>query len=793
MKLPSIFLLLLCSVFQMTAETQSFTFSFNESDFTITQADNDSLNILSSTIPILLPDESEPCIPSISKRIAIGNHESISEYTVSFNKRLLRTGVKLNNAPQVLPTNVPVSEFPKQRGGYDSKIYPDSNCVIAGSYNFAGFNVINFKVCPFQYDDVTGNLYFIDSMTLNVEIAPSRRNMAPSRGVRPDQLEMLRSYIENKDAIDNMSMPMAVSSNNDAELIEYVIITSEELKSTFQPLAEWKRKKGVRSKIITIEEIEQNYSGEALQMKIKTCLMDMYRENFLRFVLLGGDVQIVPTQPCYVNSFIYEKGSNTKFIISEDIPADVYYSTLGEVNWDTNNDGRFGEPKSDRVDIVPQLYVTRAPVRNISETKIFVDRIIEYEQSPNFNVEFLQAGTYLRDDVTGESVADMIFRETVEYKLVLGRQKFFDTCTPSGQQFNEDNFLSELRKGYQFVEVFSHGLYDRMVSDEKPRERPLRVLFTREKASTLMNSGHSLFTTTACLTNAFDQYETTYSSNPCISEALIRNPQSGIIGYLGSSRYGWFNGTHTLTFSFGYEYDFYNRLLHDTEMPTIKHFGALINFMKHSYMNAADDEVLQCYLYRWLHYSINGIGDPETPIYNTYPRTNTIAYIDTTEVGKLYVNAGFDDALICVSSKNGNRFYETYNGEHTFETGLGTFDVWITKQNYIPLHFEARVLGKNLEPIFDDDKNKIREIKIEYITPNPASTSITIKYQTRLKNSEAILSLTSVNNGYEYRFDLTGDGSEEIIDISRLNNGIYIAKILADGEESINFVRLIKE
>lgn len=787
MKLPSIFLLLLCSVFQMTAETQSFTFSFNESDFTITQADNDSLNILSSTIPILLPEESEPCIPSISKRIAIGNHESISEYTVSFNKRLLRTGVKLNNAPQVLPTNVPVSEFPKQRGGYDSKIYPDSNCVIAGSYNFAGFNVINFKACPFQYDDVTGNLYFIDSMTLNVEIAPSRRNMAPSRAVRPDQLEMLRSYIENKDAIDNMSMPMAVSSNNDAELIEYVIITSEELKSTFQPLAEWKRKKGVRSKIITIEEIEQNYTGEALQMKIKSCLMDMFNENFLQFVLLGGDVQIVPTQPCYVLTHTQININDPKTYSCKDIPADVYYSTLGDVDWDTNSDGFYGEPGVDKVDIMPVLYVTRAPVRNVSEAKIFVDKIIEYEQSPKINYELLHAGAKLDDRITGEAVSDLIFNAVVVNKIRLGRQKFFDTNTTSGLPFNDKNFASELSKGYMCVEAFAHGSYWRMIDDN------VTVLFTRDLAAKLVNPKHTLFTTTACLTNAFDQPETTYSSNPCISEALFRNPQSGIIGYLGSSRYGWYNGTHTLTFSFGYEYDFYNRLLHDMEKPTINHFGALINFIKHSFMNAEASYNSAYFLYRWLHYSINGIGDPETPLYNSYPRTNTIAYIDTTEVGKLYVNAGFDDALICVSSKNGNRFYETYNGEHTFETGLGTFDVWITKQNYIPLHFEARVFDKKLEPIFDDDKNKIREIKIEYITPNPASTSITIKYQTRLKNSEAILSLTSVNNGYEYRFDLTGDGLEEIIDISRLNNGIYIAKILADGEESINFVRLIKE
>ena len=795
MKKPLIFTLLLVMLSGIFYETkaESYTFKFNESDFSLELSDTNSFDIISTKIPIIYPDESQPCIPNVIKRIAIGNNDSISDFSVDYNKRLIKEGIKLNNAPQALPTNIPLEKFPVNNKGYISKIYPDSNCILSGNYHFAGFNVMNFLACPFQYDANTGNLYFIDSIRVDITIESTGRQMAPARNVREEQIDMLRSFIENKEVVDNMPALMSANSMSDAEIIDYVIITSNSLKNAFQPLATWKQKKGVRTKIITIEEITSKYPSSelTLAMKIKTYLIDLYNENFLRFVLLGGDVQIVPTQPCYVDSYkpdpYNQKPGIT--IVATDIPADVYYSTLGNVNWDTNNDGKFGEPKQDNIDIVPILYVTRAPVRNISEAQIFVDRIIEYEQSPKITYELLHAGTILDQRITGEQISDMIFREVVVNKLILGRKKIFDPDSTSNIKFSSTNFCTELSKGYLCTEVFSHASYNEMRD-----EFGSKILFTREQASKISNSGHTIFTTMACSTNAFDQTESTYKSDPCISEALIRNPHSGIVAYLGASRFGWYDATLTISLSPGYEYDFYNRLLHDAEKPTTKHFGALVNFIKHSFMNAADYlENGQYCRYRWLHYAINGIGDPETPLFNCYPKSNTIAKVNPTFTEQIKVDTGFDDTRVCVSSKNDDSFYETYIGkEFTFETGPGTFDVWITKQNYIPKHFEVTVRKINLkDPI--DGEFEILQPQIISITPNPASTTTTIKYKKLRTASKLIISLTNSETGEVHNYDTNDNQSEMTIDISSLKKGIYIVKLIEDGFTSTKFERLIKQ
>ena len=226
----TLFLVMLSGIFYET-KAESYTFKFNESDFSLEQSDTNSFDIISTKIPIIYPDESQPCIPNVIKRIAIGKNDSISDFSVDYNKRLIKEGIKLNNAPQALPTNIPLEKFPVNNKGYISKIYPDSNCILSGNYHFAGFNVMNFLACPFQYDANTGNLYFIDSIRVDIAIESTGRQMAPVRNVREEQIDMLRSFIENKEVVDNMPILMSANSNSDVEIIDYVIITSKNLRN----------------------------------------------------------------------------------------------------------------------------------------------------------------------------------------------------------------------------------------------------------------------------------------------------------------------------------------------------------------------------------------------------------------------------------------------------------------------------------------------------------------------------------------------------------------------------------
>lgn len=600
-----------------------------------------------------------------------------------------------------------------------------------------------------------------------MDVESKELRKAPSR-IRPDQIEIVQSVIDNPEIYE--TMPMMLDETPSGETYEYLIITNEALKPAFQPLADWKRKKGVRSKIITVEEIDQLYAGETQQIRIRTCLKDYYENYFSMFVLLGGDVNIVPAQMCYVNSL-----ENSR----DFMPSDVYYScVMGNVNWDTNGNGKPGEIVFDAINVNPHLYVSRAPVRTLSETKIFVDRTIEYEQSPKYAKNFLQAGTVISKYVTGENLADLLFNEVINGKIIMGSDKFFDTYTFTGENFTAQSFLNTLKSGYTNVEIICHG--------EKEYWHSFYVnqlLLNTAQASNLKNPWHTLITTSACYTNAFDDDGTEMNPDPCLSEALIRNPNSGVIGYLGSSRIGWGTDTPSLDYSMAYEADFYYRLLDPSSKPENKHFGALVNFIKHTMLAQMNKPI-----YRWLHYSINAMGDPEMPLFNAYPKMFDSATAEYGLDGILVVTTGSDKARVCVSSVTGEDYYAIGNGnEVTFNTGNGDFDIWVTQQNYIPKHIEI-----SKPDIEKANSRSISDTKITSVSPNPATDQVDVEFMRSNPNSRLELSLTNTSTSQNYNFDVSKGDTRATVDISTLQSGVYIVNLIEDGVVIPGSERLIK-
>lgn len=740
-------LVALCVFSLAKANVLTHTFRFNESDFLISATETDSLSISSIKETAIYPDPTDPWIPTLGKNIALSANETVKNTTYTLSKRLIRSGVDLKNAPMAIPTNVNPDDIVPPPGGYDSKIYPASNCTLSKCYKIGGTNVASFLVTPYVFDAENRNLYFVDSLQVNMEIETSLARNAIT-GTTPNQIELLETIVENTAALKDL--PIEIIDYVPYERVEYLIITCDSLKESFQPLADWKRKKGVPSKIVTIEEVEQNYSGRTQQIKIKSCIKD-YSENYGAFyVLLGGDVNIIPVQKCYV----YVSSS-----ANDSIPADIYYSCLEDLDWDTNGNGKAGE-LSDSVNIVPNIQVTRIPVKNTTQTRVIANRIIEYEQAPYFRTGLLQVGYTLSEQLNAEALADKLFNEIINGKIRMEVTKCFDSYSEPVKDVTIEGLSDELNRGHQFIEILSHG--SQIGFGYKGH-----YFFNRELAYLMNNVGQSFITTMACDTNAFDR-----SLDPCISEILMRNENCGIVGYFGSSRSGWFTDSSTplLTYSLSYEKDFYERLLNtETQMPLTKFFGTLVNFVKHTHLCFVDYNPV----YRWLHFAVNPLGDPETPIYNGNPLYNMSATAECNG-GTLVIDAGVDGAKVCISSAGTGFFYEITNEKvSTHQPGFGTYDIWITKQNYIPKHFQVQVgIDATLQPL---------ETQILSMTPNPATNYITVKYQCMLVDANLKLMLTKTNGLGIYEFVLDSMQSEETLDISNIPSGVYVVNMVENG------------
>jgi hypothetical protein len=83
----------------------------------------------------------------------------------------------------------------------------------------------------------------------------------------------------------------------DGSPVEYLIITDQEMIAAFERLADWKTRKGVPAVVRTLDDVRAAAApGSDLAETIRSYIRDAYRLWGVRFVLLGGDTDVIPVR-----------------------------------------------------------------------------------------------------------------------------------------------------------------------------------------------------------------------------------------------------------------------------------------------------------------------------------------------------------------------------------------------------------------------------------------------------------------------------------------------------------------
>lgn len=115
-----------------------------------------------------------------------------------------------------------------------------------------------------------------------------------------------------------------------------------------------------------------DYLGPDLPAKIRNCIKDYYINQGLGWVILGGDVDEVPTRRGYAFTAgkTYDK--------DDYLQCDYYYSDL-DGSWNADGDEYWGEYKEDNIDMYPDVFVGRLPGSSLSDIRVLVRKILTYE------------------------------------------------------------------------------------------------------------------------------------------------------------------------------------------------------------------------------------------------------------------------------------------------------------------------------------------------------------------------------------------------------------------------------
>ena len=674
-----IFLLSLSSTILYSQPDKEVSLSYNPGDFIIDNVDGKAFITSSDHSLHFMSDSLAPALPYIAVKVLVGSNSQYAGFSHSETEQLFASNIDMAPNPIEVPTNIAQLQGNTYNTEFPDSVYPSEPVIYAGTQTMDGYHYMSFLVCPFRYDVENRQLFFHPSCTISINF--STVSNAPGYNLTETAGSVMRDVVQgmvfNPEEMDNLyGAPTSPSSDD----YKYLIVTSNALKPVFQTLADWKTQKGVKAKVLTTEEIDNNYTGATQQLRIKKALKDYYNGTHrgLKYALLGGGVSVIPAQYCCVVA------SNIK----EDTPSDLFYACFDTMDWDTCEKGEYGELKTN-VDIAPDITVTRLPAVTASEAETMVNRIIAYEKNPNcdnWEDKILMSGSMISKYYNNNTVSDAQYQCDSIYTTCIApywsgqRVRLFDTDTDftggGDYELNSEHLHNELRKGYSLVYMNTHGNPGSWILENG--------YYDYNMADTLHNSkmDKTVVIATSCYTNGFDY------PHPFLSGSFLKNPYSGVLAYCGSSRSGW-------SISYKTEWAPSNKLnialLHDLFTSDNHGLGDALSNAKSFY---SDIGIVSNNCIRWLIFSVNMMGDPEMPVYLSRPKKLTPLYVRTyVEGNKDHISvSGTGYYRITVMSKgdNGASYYDVR--EHvkhaTFDQIPSGCNVCITRPGYIPYIFD---------------------------------------------------------------------------------------------------------
>ncbi|MEO0079810.1 MAG: C25 family cysteine peptidase [candidate division WOR-3 bacterium] len=531
----------------------------------------------------------------------------------------------------------------------------------------SGFRLVTVNLYPVRYHPVEQRLTVFQSLkvTVSYEADPDAQQERLTK--RQVQLfsQGVRMLVANPEDVDRYA-PAVRSA--DFGTYDYVIITNSTLEPAFQPLVNWRTRKGYSTIVRTTSWINSNYSGRDLQEKIRNFIRDYYQNQGTMWVLLGGDHSIVPSRQART----YCSGE------TGNIPCDLYYADI-QWSWDGDNDNIFGEYGQDTTDLYYDLYIGRASVDDTSQVRIFVNKVLTHEQNPPTD--------YLRRILLVDAFLWTGYNEDQSNDSI-------ENITPSGwsdvrihDPGNTTMVRDSLNHGFQFCHMVGHG-----------NDVGIYHNSTAYYSNSVI-SGHNNGSRVG-LINSIACYPGNYEYSDCLAENSHNCGTGGAHSVIMNSRYGWGPGpgpnppgpSEKLDIRF---YDFFFN--HDTMPIGLTH--AVSKEVYRNVANAGDGA------WRWCYFELNLFGDPLLLMYENIPTPLTASFPNPITVGNqnftVTVRASGNpvpNALVCLQkgSEVYTRGFTNSSGQITFTinpTTPGYMFVTATANNYLPAIDSCQVVS----------------------------------------------------------------------------------------------------
>ena len=526
----------------------------------------------------------------------------------------------------------------------------------------------------------------------------------------------------------------------------YIAIGPEDFRDTMEPLINWKTKKGVRARYFDLDG-EDNilaWNGTDVQEKVRNFIKHVYNNSILeespgggtgdpvlKWVLLVGDGEIIPTRRIFVNG---------EYTPEEDVPenfvhTDMYYASLART-WDDNGNGIYGEEGptvDDETDWKAEVYVGRFPASNREELRIMVDRQLNYERDPppgDWTSSMLLTGSAMDApnsrtywDPYKDNAYELVRRiegnlpeNVTPFHLVDYPRQEYGGYNQMFDTLNRSTFRSYYEMGFSTAVLACHGDKNGNCTEYKGDsggvERwyyDMGIFFDYEMAENINNS----FRTPLVYISNCDSLNFTEEDDTNM-ERLMRNPDGGAIGLIGASvttYRGEYKPGYFEKDSFGNWWlaeEYFRVLYNETPRPGEALYRQKFNHWIHIF-DGYSPYPIELRMFRIDNLAYSLLGDPEGQIWLDVPGRITTEADDpfylsngsmVMTIRDEYSGEVIPNATVTLSSRNGFDFYITNKTDSRGKvhiplelTDPGTLDLVVTGDGYLPLERDIDVIS----------------------------------------------------------------------------------------------------
>ena len=376
------------------------------------------------------------------------------------------------------------------------------------AFAFSGFT-------PLQYVPATGKVSYARTVKVNIETSMSRDDHSRKLWLTPENEASIKRLAQNQNVLSTYTHRGRTIGGYDM-----LVITSEEWIPRFSEYLALYNDKGIRTRIVSLEDIYAAMDGRDEPEQIRNFIIQEYENNGIQMVRLGGDVSIVPYRSLYCWA---QEGEE------DQLPSDMYYACLdGTLNDD--NDDRWGEVDED--DLLPELGIGRLPFNNETQFENIMHKTFSYLQTPVM-------GEFTSPILAAEHLGDGYYG-SLDMERLIGENNDFDYTTygyPEDYSFKRyyatphlnwsaGQFKKVICTGGQYVHHVGHANTDYVAGWDGST-----ITNTYFSGNDGINHNYMIFHSHGCICGNFPA--------GCILEKMI-TVQTGFVVTTGNSRYGWY-------------------------------------------------------------------------------------------------------------------------------------------------------------------------------------------------------------------------------------------------------------